>query len=111
MPASTLERVPPSDERTWQEVAASNRERIRALEHELERTRDAVHKLSKETAAILYLTREVGKLETAVEDLAEQLGKVARRALEKPTATGMSLVAQYLSFAVAICALIVAATH
>lgn len=101
----------PGDERTWQEVAASNRERIRALEHELERVRGSVHKLSTETAAILYLTREVAKLETAVEDLAEQLGRVARRALEKPTATGLSIAAQYLSFFVALIALGIAATR
>lgn len=111
MSASTLESVPTGSERTWQEQAASNRERIRALEHELERTRDAVHKLSKEAAAILYLTREVGKLETAVEDLTEKLGQIARRALEKPTASGLGVLAQYLGIIVALIALVVAATR
>jgi vacuolar-type H+-ATPase subunit I/STV1 len=109
--ASTLESVPTGSERTWQEEAASNRERIRALEHELERTRDAVHRLSVETAAILYLTREVAKLETAVEDLAGQLGRVAKRALERPSATGLSVFAQYLAVIVALVALIVASAR
>lgn len=81
------------------------------MEHEQDRMRDTVHKLSTETAAILYLTKEVAKLEAAVEDLADQLGRVARRALEKPTATGLSIVAQYLSFIVALIALTVAATR
>ena len=103
--------MPPDDERTWQEVAASNRERINALEHELDRTRDSVHRLSTETAAISYLAKEVGKLEGAVEDLGGQLERIAKRALERPTATGLSVLAQYLAIIVALVALAVAATR
>jgi predicted nucleic acid-binding Zn-ribbon protein len=109
--ASTIAGVATGDERSWQEVAAGNRERIRALEHEQDRMRDSIHKLSAETAAILYLTKEVGKLENAVEDLADKLERIARRALEKPTATGLSIAAQYLSFFVALIALGIAATR
>jgi aminoglycoside phosphotransferase len=105
--ASTIAGVATGDERSWQEVAAGNRERIRALEHE----QDRIHKLSTETAAILYLTKEVGKLEGAVEDLATEIGRVAKRALERPTSTGLSVFAQYLAVIVALVALVVAATR
>jgi hypothetical protein len=109
--ASTIAGVATGDERSWQEVAAGNRERIRALEHEQDRMRDSIHKLSTETAAILYLTKEVGKLEGAVEDLATEIGRVAKRALERPTSTGLSVFAQYLAVIVALVALVVAATR
>jgi len=81
------------------------------LEHEQERMRDTIHKLSKETAAIVYLAKEVGKLDAAVESLAEHLERIAKRALERPTSTGLSVFAQYLAVIVALVALVVAATR
>jgi hypothetical protein len=81
------------------------------LEHEQDRMRDAIHRLSAETAAITYLAKEVGKLDAAVEHLSDHLERLAKRALDKPTATGLGVVAQYLGIIVALVALVVAATR
>lgn len=102
------------EERTpqeWREFAASNRERIKALEHELERTRENVHMIRDEIAAVRYLAKEVGNLARDVHELGKRVEKIATRALEKPTATGLGVFAQYVSIIISLAALAVVATR
>jgi hypothetical protein len=94
--------------RSWQEVTASNRERINALEHELERMRNSQHRLASDVAVIRYLAEKVGELGEDVKELTGQVENVARRAVERPTA---AVVGQYLGLAVAIIALVAALSH
>jgi len=54
--------VEPSDGRTWQEAAASARERIRALERDAERTTATLHTLRGEVAATRYLGEKITEL-------------------------------------------------
>jgi hypothetical protein len=106
-----LAAVPSDDERTWQEVAASNRERIRALDHEMDRVRDALHEFRAEAQAIRYLAEKVGDLAGDVRALAQRVEQVSRHAVARPSATGLSVFAQYVAVIVALVALIVAVTR
>lgn len=103
--------MPPEDTRTWQEVAASNRERIGAIEHEMNRVRDALHEVRVESQAVRYLAEKVGDLASDVRTLAGRVETISRHAMSRPSATGLSVFAQYLSLIVAGTALIVAITR
>lgn len=101
----------PEDPRTWQEVAASNRERIRSLEHEMERARARLHELQTELAAVRFLGERIADLGQEVKHLSEELTRVARRAIERPSQGAVSVLGQYLALALAIAAFIFAATR
>jgi archaellum component FlaC len=103
-----LATMPQGEGQSWQEVAASNRERIAAVEHELSRVRDAMHDIRAETQSVRYLAEKVGGLADDVRALANRVEVVSRRAVEKPTASGLAVVGQYIGLAVALVALIVA---
>jgi hypothetical protein len=101
----------PSTDREWQEFAYSNRERIAALEHELNRVRERQHDMASEIAVIRYLGEKVRDLGEDVVALTEQVEKVASRAVPRPRPTTLALFAQYGAVLVAIIALVVAATR
>jgi hypothetical protein len=101
----------PSNEREWQEFAYSNRERIAALEHELDRVRERQHDMASEIAVIRYLGEKVRDLGVDVVALTEQVEKVASRSLPRPRQSTLSLWAQYGALVVALVALIVAVTR
>jgi hypothetical protein len=100
--------VTEGSDQQWREVAASNRERIGALERELQRVRDRQHEHATELAAIRLLAEQVKELGEHVRTLTQQMERVARRALWRPPAT---LVGQYLGLAIALLALVIAASH
>jgi hypothetical protein len=101
----------PSTEREWQEFAYSNRERVAALERELDRVRERQHEMVAEVAAVRYLGEKVRDLGEDVVGLTEQVEKVASRAVPRPRPTTLALFAQYGAVLVAIIALAVAATR
>jgi hypothetical protein len=101
----------PSNEREWQEFAYSNRERIGALEHELDRVRERQHEMATEIAVIRYLGDKVRDLGEDVVALTEQVEKVASRSLPRPRQSTLSLWAQYGALVVALVALAVAVTR
>jgi predicted nucleic acid-binding Zn-ribbon protein len=101
----------PSTEREWQEFAYSNRERIRSLEHELERVRERQHEMATEIAVIRYLGEKVRDLGVDVVALTEQVERVASRSLPRPRQSTLSLFAQYGALLVALVALLVAVTR
>jgi hypothetical protein len=110
--ASTLVHVPvPSDERGWQEFAYSNRERIHALEHELDRVRERQHEMASEIAVIRYLGDKVRDLGEDVVALTESVERVASRSVPRPRQSTLALFAQYSAVIVAIAALVVALTR
>jgi uncharacterized protein YoxC len=90
----------------WQEVAASNRERIVALENELARLRTRQHELSEQVAIIRYLADQVRELGEDVKALTTQVTALARRAIERPTPAGFSAIASWLALGVAILTLV-----
>lgn len=92
-------------DRTWQAVAAANRERIRALEREMLRTRENVHSLRSEVGALRYLGDRLGEQSEALRGLADRVERLSRQALHRPTQTGLSVLAQYLALIVALLAL------
>lgn len=103
--------MPPPDDRTWQEFAAANRERITALEHELGRVRDSLHDLRTEAAAIKYLAEQTAELAGDVRRLARRVEQIARVAVRRPSPTILSLTAQYIALAVSLAAVVIAARH
>jgi hypothetical protein len=103
--------VPPDGNPSWQEVAASNRERIAALERENERTRNALHDLRGDAQASHYLIERVTALGAEMRELSARVESVSRHAMNRPTQSGLALLGQYLALAVAVLALVVAATH
>ncbi len=105
------DRVSQDEHRELIEYAVANRERIKAVEHELERVREAVHGLRGETAAIRYLADRVGDMASDVHTLTEKVETLARRAVSRPQASTLSVFAQYFSLAVAVIALAIAATR
>jgi hypothetical protein len=96
----------PSEPRDLAEIAASNRERIRAVEREIIRLRDRQHELSETVATIAYLAAQVKDLAGDVKKLTSQTATLARRAMSRPSP---SLVGQYVGLLIAIAALVVAA--
>lgn len=100
-----------TDARTWQEVAASNRERIAALEHELDRVRENVHDFRAEVQAIRYLAEKVGDLAEDVRRLTNRVEKIASRVMNRPTTSALAVLAQYLGLVVALAALVVATSR
>lgn len=89
-------------------LAAANRERIIALEHELTRVRNRQHEMAEQLAVIHYLGEQVRELADDVKDLTRSMTTVARQAVHRPSPAGWSAVAAWISIAVAIVALIVA---
>lgn len=100
--------MPPDDPRTWQEVAASNRERILALERESERTRDALHQVRGETAGTRYLTEKLAELAADTHQLTSRVEQLARHAVQRPSQSALAVLGQYIGLVVAIVALVVA---
>jgi hypothetical protein len=119
------------DQRSWREFAASNRERIVASEHELNRLRDRVHDLTEKIGVTGALTIQLKHLAETVEGLAKTVATNTQRsdqrietlanelargladlnlkmadAVKRPTA---SVIAQYLALAVSIVAIVVVA--
>jgi uncharacterized coiled-coil protein SlyX len=119
------------DERGWREFAASNRERIVANEHEINRLRDRVHDISEKVGVIGALTVQLGHLAETVEGLSRTVTENTKQsdqrtaalaeelsrgladlnlkmadAVKRPTA---SVIAQYLALAVSIVAIVVVA--
>jgi hypothetical protein len=119
------------EERGWREFAASNRERIVANEHEINRLRDRVHDIAEKVGVIGALTVQLKHLAETVEGLsrtvaantqqsdqriaalAEELSRgladlnlKMADAVRRPTA---SVIAQYLALAVSIVAIVVVA--
>jgi hypothetical protein len=92
-------------------VAASNRERIRALENELVRLRDRQHELAAEVAAIRYLGEQVRELGEDVKALTGQVTTVARRAVERPTPAGWSATAGWAAVIVSVVSLVLVITR
>lgn len=92
-------------------LAAANRERIIALEHELTRVRDRQHELAEQVAVIAYLGRQVHELAEDVKALTLSMTTVARQAVHRPSPAGWSAVAAWISIGVAILALAVAASQ
>jgi hypothetical protein len=117
------------DQRSWREFAASNRERIVASEHELNRLRDRVHDLTEKIGVTGALTIQLKHLAETVGSLSQQVADNTRRsdqriealanelakgladlnlkmadAVKRPTA---SVIAQYLALAVSIVAVLV----
>jgi hypothetical protein len=101
----------PPTERDWQEYAYSNRERIAALERELNRVRERQHDMASEIAVIRYLGDKVRDLGEDVVALTEQVERVASRSLPRPRQSTLSLWAQYGALLVALVALVVAVTR
>lgn len=106
-----LAAVPLDDEQSWQEVAASHRERLRTLEQETQRARGAIHDMRAEVRAVHYLAEKVADLAADIRALTSRIEAVAQHALARPSATGLGVFAQYVAVIVAIVALIVASTH
>jgi len=119
------------DERGWREFAASNRERIVANEHEINRLRDRVHELAERVGVIGALTVQLGHVAETVEGLSRTVTENTRQsdqriaalaeelsrgladlnlkmadAVRRPTA---SVIAQYLALIVSIVAIVVVA--
>jgi hypothetical protein len=101
----------PSTDREWQELAYSNRERIRALERELERVRERQHDMATEVAVIRYLGEKVSDLGGDVVQLAEQVEKVASRAVPRPRPSTLALLLQLATVVIALAALVIATGH
>jgi chromosome segregation ATPase len=103
------------DERTWREYAASNRERIVAveangarLEDEIRQLRQRQHDLAEHVGVVQVLAEQVRSIAHDVEQLTGDVRKATDRlakAVERPTA---SVIAQYLAVVVAVIALVVA---
>jgi septal ring factor EnvC (AmiA/AmiB activator) len=87
----------------------SNRERIGALEAELKRVRDRLHAVESEIAAFRFIGEKIGELGDQIKELATQVQTLSRRALERPTAGGVSAAAAWVSVLVAVGALATAA--
>jgi hypothetical protein len=102
--------MPGAEHELW-EYAASNRARVETIEAELTRLRDRQHDLSAEVAAMRYLGEAVGRLATQVGEVAKQVQAVSRRAVEKPSPSVMSAYASWAAVAVAVVALVIAATR
>lgn len=94
---------------SWQEVATANRERIRILEKELDRQREAVHAIRGEVASIRYLATKIGELAEDVKLLASRVETVSRHAVNRPTQSGLAVFGQYIGLIVAVVALVIAA--
>ena len=115
----------------WREFAASNRERIVANEHEINRLRDRVHELAERVGVIGALTVQLGHVAETVEGLSRTVTENTRQsdqriaalaeelsrgladlnlkmadAVRRPTA---SVIAQYLALIVSIVAIVVVA--
>ena len=101
----------PDEHRELYEYAVANRERIGALERELERTRSAVHDLRGETQAIRYLAEKVGEMAADIHELTGRVETLARHAVRRPAQSTLAVVAQYLSVGVALTALVIAYSH
>jgi hypothetical protein len=97
--------------RDWREVAASNRERITALERELNRLRDRQHSLAEQVAIIVYLAEQVKELGEDVKQLTIQITTLARRVVEKPSAGGWAAAASWVAVAVSILTLVFVTTR
>jgi uncharacterized protein YoxC len=95
----------------WREVGAANRERIRALEHEVTRLRDRQHTLANEVMAIRYLAEQVRELSEDVKDLTQNVATIARRAVERPTPAGWSATAGWAAVIVSVVALVLVTTR
>ena len=95
----------------WREVAASNRERIRAIEQELTRVRDRQHELSESVMIIRYLAEQVKELGEDVKDLTVQVTTLARRVVEKPSAGGVSAAASWVAVFVALATFVFVVTR
>jgi hypothetical protein len=104
-----LEAVP--IEPHWQDVATENRVRIQNLEKEAERQRTRIHEISQSVAPITYLAQQVGQVSTELHEMSKRLETLARRAVERPTPSGLSAASGLVSSAVAVIALIIALTH
>jgi uncharacterized protein YoxC len=109
VPAGILSIVEGSKD--WREVGAANRERIRALENEVERLRDRQHELSAQVATIRYLAEQVRELGEDVKELTKQVATASRRALERPTPAGWSATAGWAAVIVSVVALVLVATR
>ena len=99
----------PSDGRTWQEAAASARERIRALERDAERTTATLHTLRGEVAATRYLGEKITELAANVQNLAGRFDALSRHSVQRPSQTTLQVLGQYAGLIIAIIALWIAA--
>lgn len=109
----------PDEEPMSQEVSGTRstdpqppNERLAALEVtstargvELQRVRDRLHKAEGELAAVQYLGKQIETMARSIEELADNVGALSRRAIERPTAAGWSAVAGWGSLLVALAAL------
>lgn len=101
----------PEDPRSWQEVAASNRERINFVERETERMRERLHAIESESAATHWLGEQIREQGEQVKRLAEQVEGLSRRFVERPSQGALSVFGQYIALVVAVVAFIFAATR
>lgn len=96
---------------TWPAWAAANRERIETSERELVRLRDRIHKIEADTAAIRFLTEKVSELAMETREIAEQVTKMSRHFVNRPTSGALNALANFGALAVSIVALVVVASH
>ena len=106
------------DERSWREYAASNRERIVAVEHDAARLEDEIrglrqrqHELAQAVGLVQVLAEQVKNIADDVSTLTRDVRATTERlanVVERPTAP---LIVQFLALLVAVAAIAVAVTH
>jgi hypothetical protein len=101
--------VDQSDPRTWQESAAAQRERLRALERDAERTSQTVHSLRGEVQAARYLAEKLTEMAGDFRALSGRVNELSRQSLQRPSPSTLSVFGQYLGLIIAIIALVIAA--
>jgi hypothetical protein len=111
----TMAAVEPGAERgaggTLPERVAKLEVRADRSEGDSQRTRDRLHLIEGELAAVRYLGEQIRDMAATVGELAKDVRSLSHRVVERPSPAGLSAAAGWLSFLVAAAALIYAATH
>jgi uncharacterized protein (DUF2342 family) len=86
-------------------------EQVRANLEEMHRMRERLHKAEGSLAAVTYLGERIASMGRNLEELAQAVNGLSRRAVERPSAAGWSALAGWGSLIVAITALLVVTFH
>lgn len=105
--AGTILAAMPDNEHELWEYAARNRADIDTHRDEIQRLRARTHELAAQVAGQRYLGEQVAELVVAVKAQGEELAKISRRALTRPT---VPLVMVWLQVVTTVTAILAIAT-
>lgn len=93
------------------EEIGENRARIAGLEEEVTRLRNRQHELAERVGIISWYGEKIDRLTREVHELAQQFATLARRAVEKPSATTWQTLAAVVATVVSVLALVLESRH